>query len=128
MAAKIHYTEDTLVQQTTAEYLEQQLGWLSVFAYNKEEFEPGKVWHWHERGVDVSRKALPGQRGKIFMKPETLLAQIALGEDSSRQFKTEMKNADSLASEMAAFANTGGMVISGRYDPINDLISMKPAA
>ena len=29
------YTEDTLVQQTTAEYLEQQLGWESVYAYNE---------------------------------------------------------------------------------------------
>jgi len=28
------YTEDTLVQQTTAEYLEQELGWESVYAYN----------------------------------------------------------------------------------------------
>ncbi len=32
------YTEDTLVQQTTAEYLEQQLGWESVYAYNNEDF------------------------------------------------------------------------------------------
>jgi len=62
------------------------------------------------------------------MKLKSLLAQIALGEDSSRQFKTEMKNADSLASEMSAFADTGGMVISGHFDPINDLISMGPAA
>ena len=30
--------EGTLVQQTTAEYLEQQLGWESVFAYNTETF------------------------------------------------------------------------------------------
>ncbi len=30
------YTEDTLVQQTTAEYLEQELGWESVYAYNNE--------------------------------------------------------------------------------------------
>lgn len=28
------FTEDTLVQQTTADYLEQQLGWRSVCAYN----------------------------------------------------------------------------------------------
>ena len=28
----IHYSEDSLVQQTTAEYLEQQLGWESVYA------------------------------------------------------------------------------------------------
>lgn len=34
------YTEDTLVQQTTAEYLEQQLGWKSVYAYNNEDFGP----------------------------------------------------------------------------------------
>jgi type I restriction enzyme, R subunit len=32
------YTEDTLVQQTTAEYLETQLGWESVYAYNDETF------------------------------------------------------------------------------------------
>jgi len=40
VAAKIHYTEDTLVQQTTAEYLEKELGWESVYAYNNEEFGP----------------------------------------------------------------------------------------
>lgn len=34
------YTEDTLVQQTTTEYL-QQLGWESVYAYNNENFWPG---------------------------------------------------------------------------------------
>ena len=34
------YTEDTLVQQTTAEYLEQQLGWESVYVYNNEDFGP----------------------------------------------------------------------------------------
>ncbi|MDA2933653.1 type I restriction endonuclease subunit R [Acidobacteria bacterium AH-259-D05] len=34
------YSEDTLVQQTTAEYLEQQLGWESVYAYNNEDFGP----------------------------------------------------------------------------------------
>ena len=32
------YSEDTLVQQTTAEYLETQLGWDSVYAYNDETF------------------------------------------------------------------------------------------
>ncbi len=35
------YTEDTLVQQTTADYLEQQLQWESVYAYNNEDFGPG---------------------------------------------------------------------------------------
>jgi type I restriction enzyme R subunit len=32
------YTENTLVQQTTAEYLEKQLGWESIYAYNTEDF------------------------------------------------------------------------------------------
>lgn len=38
-----NYTEDTLVQQTTAEYMERQLGWKSVYAYNNEDFGPGSL-------------------------------------------------------------------------------------
>ena len=38
----------------------------------------------------------------------TLLAQIAGGEDSTCQFKADIRNAESLASEMAAFANSDG--------------------
>jgi len=34
-------TEDTLVQQTTADYLHDELGWESVYAYNTETFGPG---------------------------------------------------------------------------------------
>lgn len=34
------YNEDNLVQQTTAEYLENQLGWDSVYAYNTETYGP----------------------------------------------------------------------------------------
>ncbi len=37
------YTEHTLVQQTTANYLEQQLGWTSVLAYNHEDFGPNSL-------------------------------------------------------------------------------------
>jgi type I restriction enzyme R subunit len=37
------YTEDSLVQQTTANYLKQQLGWRSVFAYNNEDFGPDSL-------------------------------------------------------------------------------------
>ena len=32
------YTEDNLVQKTTADYLEKELGWESVYAYNQENF------------------------------------------------------------------------------------------
>ena len=34
----MRYTEDSLVQKTTAEYLEKELGWDSVYAYNNETF------------------------------------------------------------------------------------------
>ena len=37
------YTEDTLVQKTTADYLECQLGWKSVYAYNNEDFGPESI-------------------------------------------------------------------------------------
>lgn len=35
------FNEDTLVQQTTADYLHDVLGWASVYAYNDETFGPG---------------------------------------------------------------------------------------
>ncbi len=34
------YTEDTLIQQTTAEYLERQLGWNPICFYIQEPFGP----------------------------------------------------------------------------------------
>lgn len=34
------YTEDTMVQEVTAEYLEQELGWESVYAFDAETFGP----------------------------------------------------------------------------------------
>ena len=37
------YTEDALVQRTTAEYLERELGWESVYAYNTEGFGPNSL-------------------------------------------------------------------------------------
>ena len=51
------YTEDTLVQQTTAEYLEQQLGWLSVYAHNNETFGPDSLLgRTSDREVVLTRK------------------------------------------------------------------------
>jgi len=50
------YTEDTLVQQTTAEYLAQKLGWESVFAYNNETFGPdGMLGRSSDREVVLTR-------------------------------------------------------------------------
>lgn len=51
------------------------------------------------------------------MTLEELTAQIALGEDSRRQFKQDIHNTDALAAEMAAFANTdGGVILLGVAD------------
>jgi ATP-dependent DNA helicase RecG len=48
---------------------------------------------------------------------DKLLEQVALGEDSTRQFKADVRNAESLASEMAAFANSeGGIIYIGVSD------------
>jgi len=50
------YTEDTLVQQTTADYLRDQLGWESVYAYNEETFGPeGTLGRKSDREVVLSR-------------------------------------------------------------------------
>lgn len=51
------------------------------------------------------------------MKPKDLTREILLGEDSTRQFKVDVKNADSLASEIAAFAKSdGGTILIGVAD------------
>ncbi|MBF2053693.1 MAG: ATP-binding protein [Candidatus Sericytochromatia bacterium] len=43
--------------------------------------------------------------------------EIALGEDSTRQFKADLRNGESLAAEMVAFANAeGGMLLVGVAD------------
>ena len=48
---------------------------------------------------------------------ENLGKQIANGEDSTRQFKADVRNSESLASEMAAFANSeGGTLFIGVAD------------
>ena len=51
------------------------------------------------------------------MNKDKLLEQVALGEDSTRQFEADVRNAESLASEMAAFANSeGGIIYIGVSD------------
>lgn len=62
------------------------------------------------------------------MKLQSVLTQIAIGVDSALQFKANIKNADSLTWEMAAFANADGMALSGRADPANVLSGTEPAA
>lgn len=51
------------------------------------------------------------------MNSADLLARVARGEDSTTQFKVDVRNGDSLASELAAFANAeGGTIFIGVAD------------
>ncbi len=48
--------EDTLVQATTADYLEEQLGWESVYAYNNETFgQEGTLGRLNDKEVVLTR-------------------------------------------------------------------------
>ena len=50
------YNEDTLTQQTMAEYLSKELGWDSVYAYNTESFGPeGTLGRKSDRDVLLTR-------------------------------------------------------------------------
>lgn len=50
------YSEDVLVQQTTAEYLARELGWESVYAYSTETFGPeGTLGRTSDREVVLTR-------------------------------------------------------------------------
>ncbi len=51
-----YLNEDTLVQQTTADYLRDKLGWESVYAYNQETFGPdGLLGRNSDREVVLTR-------------------------------------------------------------------------
>jgi type I restriction enzyme R subunit len=52
----VSYDEDTLVQQTIADYLRDALGWESVYAYNQETFGPeGTLGRRDDREVVLTR-------------------------------------------------------------------------
>ncbi len=52
----VYYNEDTLVQQTTVDYLQSQLGWEAVYAYNQETFGPeGLLGRHSDREVVLTR-------------------------------------------------------------------------
>ena len=58
---------------------------------------------------------------------QTLLKQIAAGEDSGRRFKRDAHNAESLAAEMAAFANSEGGVIYLGVDDAGQAVGLDQA-
>jgi len=86
------YTEDTLVQQTTADYLEKQLGWESVYAYNNETFGPdGTLGRGSDREVILTRYL----RGKL-VELNPGLPEVAY-DDALRQIVTTVATQTLLA-------------------------------
>lgn len=54
-----------------------------------------------------------------------ILDQLDIGEDSHNQFKVDIENGNSLASEMTAFSNTnGGRIIVGVEDKENKIVGL----
>ncbi len=78
------YTEDNLVQQTTVEYLERQLGWESIYAHNTETFGlDGTLGRMNEKEVVLTRylrKALekhnPGLPDRAYENAQREIVQV----------------------------------------------------
>ena len=86
------YTEDTLVQQTTAEYMEKELGWESVYAYNNETFGPdGTLGRASDREVVLTR---PLREKLVELNPD--LPDEAY-DDAMRQITTSVASQTLLA-------------------------------
>ena len=84
------YTEENLVQVTTAEYLEQQLGWQSVYAYNSEIFGPdGTLGRANDGEVVLTRylrQALedhnPGLPGEAYENAVREIVQVTTAQST----------------------------------------------
>ena len=93
------YTEDTLVQQTTADYLEHQLGWRSVYAYNNEDFGPDSLLgRASDREVVLTRTL----RGKLAVLNPDL--PDAAYDDAVRQITTTVASQTMAATNREKYA------------------------
>ena len=111
------YTEDTLVQQTTADYLEHQLGWASVYAHNSEDFGPdsllGRV---SDREVVLTRTLRERLRALNPGLPEAAYA------DAVRQLTTTVASQTLVAANREKYALIrNGVQVSFRNDK-DDLV------
>jgi len=119
------YNEDTLVQQTTAEYLETQLGWTSVYAYNSEDFGPNSLL-----GRASDREVVLTRSLRTKLQELNPGLPDAAYDDATRQVTTTL-TAQSLISTnrekydllrdgvTATFRNDKGEVVKQRLNLIN---------
>ena len=93
------YTEDTLVQQTTADYLEHQLGWESVYAHNREDFGPDSLLGRTSDREVVLTRTLPERLGALNPGlPEAAYAEAV------RQLTTSVTSQTLVAANRAQYA------------------------
>lgn len=85
--------------------------YFSYSSLKKKEYLDSLFW------LMVSYKLLKNCSNLALMITEDILKDIALGEDSSRQFKVKLNNAQQLAKEMCAMSNSrGGVIYVGVQD------------
>ena len=106
------YTEDTLVQQTTTDYLEHQLGWESVYAYNREDFGPDSLLgRASDREVVLTRTLRERLRALNPGLPEAAYA------DAVRQLTTSVASQTLVAANREQYALIrNGVQVSFRND------------
>ena len=111
------YTEDTLVQQTTADYLEHQLGWESVYAHNNEDFGPDSLLgRASDREVVLTRTLRERLRALNPCLPE------AAYTDAVRQLTTPVTSQTLVATNREQYALIrNGVQVSFRNDK-NELV------
>lgn len=74
--AKKDYSEDLLIQAPTAEFLERELGWQSVLAYNEEDFGPDSLLgRQNDAQVVLTREVAAALKRLNPGLPETAYAQ-----------------------------------------------------
>ena len=96
------YTEDTLVQQATADYLEQQLGWQSIYAYNNEDFGPESLLgRASDREVVLTR---PQREKLVALNPGLLDAAY---DDAVRQITATVASQTLTATNREKYALNG---------------------
>ena len=114
------YTEDVLAQQTTADYMCDELGWDSVYAHNTETFRPGGLLgRKSDREVVLTRYLLaalkefnPGLRSRhwracmivdysaIRNPPCLLIGQVCFTKKTGCRFLTILTGASSRSSAL----------------------------
>ncbi len=107
-----NFSEATLVQQTTADYLAQQLGWKSIYAYNNEDFGPDSLL-----GRASDREVVLGRtlREKLVALNPGLPA--AAYDDAVRQITTTIASQTLIATNREKYAQLrDGVQVTFRND------------